>query len=58
MTEQQESSVIAMDFPEWFDGKNVDEIVFCREFLQEHPMICVKGSFFCCLPTIRPGSWE
>ena len=46
MNEQQESSVIAMDFPEWFDGKNVDEIVVCREFLQEHPMICVKGSFF------------
>lgn len=46
MNEQQESAVVAMDFPEWFDGKNVDEIVFCREFLQEHPMICVKGSFF------------
>ena len=32
MTEQQEYAVVAMDFPEWFDGKNVDEIVFCREF--------------------------
>ena len=32
--------------PDWFDGKKVDEVRFCREFLDEHPMICVKGSFF------------
>ena len=34
------------DFPDWYDGKKVDEVRFCREFLAEHPMICVKGSFF------------
>ena len=34
------------DFPDWYDGKKVDEVRFCREFLSEHPMICVKGSFF------------
>ncbi len=34
------------DYPEWYDGKKVDEVRFCREFLSEHPMICVKGSFF------------
>ena len=34
------------DYPEWYDGKRVNEVVFCREFLSEHPMICVKGSFF------------
>ena len=32
--------------PEWYDGKKVNEVLFCREFLGEHPMICVKGSFF------------
>ena len=32
--------------PDWYDGKKVNEVLFCREFLSEHPMICVKGSFF------------
>ena len=32
--------------PEWFDGKKVNEILFCQEFLAEHPMVCVKGIFF------------
>ena len=32
--------------PDWYDGKKVNEVLFCREFLGEHPMICVKGSFF------------
>ena len=35
-----------MDLPEWFDGKRMDEGAFCRDFLEEHPMICVNGSFF------------
>ena len=32
--------------PDWYDGKHVNEVLFCQEFLSEHPMICVKGSFF------------
>ena len=32
--------------PDWYDGKKVNEVAFCREFLGENPMICVKGSFF------------
>ena len=32
--------------PDWYDGKKVNEVTFCREFLGENPMICVKGSFF------------
>ena len=32
--------------PEWFDGKKINEILFCQEFLEEHPMVCVKGTFF------------
>ena len=34
------------DSPAWFDGKKVNEARFCQKFLMEHPMICVKGSFF------------
>ena len=32
--------------PGWFDGKKVNEILFCQEYLAEHPMVCVKGTFF------------
>ena len=34
------------DVPVWFDRKYVNEILFCEEFLCEHPMVYVKGSFF------------
>ena len=34
------------DLPEWFDGKKINEVLFCQAFLEEHPMVCVKGSFF------------
>ena len=33
-------------FPDWFNGKKIDEVKFCAAFLEEHPMICVGGSFF------------
>lgn len=35
-----------MELPEWFDGKKINETLFCQEFLDEHPMVCVKGTFF------------
>ena len=35
-----------MDLPEWFDGKKINETLFCQRFLEEHPMVCVKGTFF------------
>ncbi len=34
------------NLPAWFDGKKINEIAFCREFLREQPMVCVKGTFF------------
>ena len=34
------------DYPAWFDGKKVNEVQFCADFLREHPMVCVHGSFF------------
>lgn len=33
--------------PEWVDGKKINEALFCREFLKDHPMIAVDGTFFC-----------
>lgn len=32
--------------PPWLDHGSIDEIKFCQEFLQEHPMICVNDAFF------------
>lgn len=40
----------------WYNDKKINEVVFCREFLREHPMICVKGSFFT-RARFTPVSW-
>lgn len=32
--------------PFWYDGKSVNEVGFCEDFLQQHPMVRVGGSFF------------
>ena len=32
--------------PFWYDGKFLNEVGFCEDFLQKHPMVCVGGSFF------------
>ena len=32
--------------PVWLDLNRIDEILFCQEFLEEHPMICVNDAFF------------
>ena len=32
--------------PEWVDDKTINEVQFCREFLQTHPMVSVGGVFF------------
>lgn len=34
------------ELPIWYDGKKINEVAFCQEFLRIHPMVCVKGSFF------------
>ena len=33
-------------WPAWFDGKKINEVLFCEEFLQEHPLLCVHDAFF------------
>ena len=32
--------------PFWYDGKFVNEVGFCEDFLRQHPMVRVGGSFF------------
>ena len=32
--------------PDWFDGKRINEVWFCRQFLEKHPMKCVRGRLF------------
>ena len=32
--------------PEWFDGKKINEVLFCQSFLEIHPMKCIRGRFF------------
>ena len=32
--------------PFWYDGKYLNEVGFCEDFLQKNPMVCVGGSFF------------
>ncbi len=37
---------VMTDAPDWVDGKRIDEVRFCAEFLQSHPMVSVNGAFF------------
>ena len=32
--------------PVWFDGKNINEALFCDEFLQTHKIIFTNGALF------------
>ena len=32
--------------PDWFDGKRINEVLFCQQFLDKHPMKCVRGRLF------------
>lgn len=41
-TAQNPSADIAV----WFDGKAINEVIFCEEFLRDYPMITVNGTFF------------
>jgi putative DNA primase/helicase len=33
-------------WPEWYDGRHINEVLFCQQFLEEHPMKCVRGRLF------------
>ena len=32
--------------PAWMNGKRVNEVLFCQEFLREQPLVCVRGCFY------------
>ena len=32
--------------PTWFEKKTLNEVIFCCEFLLNHPMVSVGGAFF------------
>ena len=32
--------------PEWLAGNKINELEFCKAFLEQHPMICIHGTFF------------
>ena len=34
------------DNPVWFDGRKINEALFCEEFLRKYPMVTVNGAFF------------
>lgn len=36
----------SLETPFWYDGKFLNEVGFCEDFLQKHPMVRVGGSFF------------
>jgi len=33
-------------YPVWFDGKKINEVLFCEEFQQDRPMLCIHDTFF------------
>ncbi len=37
---------LSPETPFWYDGKFLNEVGFCEDFLEKHPMIRVGGSFF------------
>ena len=36
----------AQAWPEWYDGRHINEVLFCQQFLDKHPMKCVRGRLF------------
>jgi putative DNA primase/helicase len=35
----------ANEWPVWFDGKSINEALFCKEFLHERKIIFANGAF-------------
>ena len=31
---------------DWVDGDNINEVMFCEEFLTDMPLKCINGKFF------------
>lgn len=35
-----------LEYPSWFNGKQINEAMFCAAFLKQHPMRCVNGILY------------
>ena len=33
-------------WPDWYDGRHINEVLFCQQFLEKHPMKCARGRLF------------
>ena len=43
--------------PVWMDGDKINEVLFCEEFVAEHPMICIHEVFFTVDGKVMDESW-
>ena len=34
------------NYPVWFDGKDINEPLFCKEFLDSHKILYANSAFF------------
>ena len=34
------------EYPSWFNGKQINEVMFCAAFLKRHPMRCINGILY------------
>lgn len=46
MEDRHENTSGGARLPSWYDGKKIDEVQFCSDFLGRHPMKCVHGRLF------------
>lgn len=46
MEDRRENTSEGARLPSWYDGKKIDEVLFCSDFLGRHPMKCVHGRLF------------
>lgn len=42
----KDNNLSDMNLPVWFDGKNINEALFCEEFMRTHKIIFADGAFF------------
>ncbi len=44
--QQKTAAIRPVDWPYWWNGRNIDEESFCGEFVRRHPLKTVGGYFF------------
>ena len=46
------------DSAQWFDGKKVNEVLLCQDFLSRYPVKCINGRFFSVDGMLSDGEME